>query len=157
MEVERIAAIAIDCGLKIHQRVGPGLLESAYEIVLAHALEQRGLSVERQRLVPVRIDGLVIESGFRADIVVADAVVIEVKSIERLAAVHAKQVLTHLRFLGLPLGLLMNFDEFRRRNLQGRSPTHRQRPQSDRLAVTDPSLLTRAPAFAPFANLRAFA
>ncbi|WP_010184046.1 GxxExxY protein [Sphingomonas sp. PAMC 26605] len=109
MEVERIAAIAIDCGLKIHQRVGPGLLESAYEIVLAHALEQRGLSVERQRLVPVRIDGLVIESGFRADIVVEDAVVIEVKSIERLAAVHAKQVLTYLRFLGLPLGLLMNF------------------------------------------------
>jgi GxxExxY protein len=109
MEVERLASIAIDCGVKLHQRIGPGLLESAYEIVLAHALEERGLFVERQKLIPVTIDGVFIESGFRADILVEHSLLIELKSIDRLAPVHAKQVLTYLRFLDLRLGLLMNF------------------------------------------------
>lgn len=109
MDIERIASIAIDCGLKIHQRVGPGLLESAYEIVLAHALQQRGLAVQRQLLVPIEFDGLVIDNGFRADILVENILLIEVKAIERLLPVHTKQVLTYLRFLELPLGLLMNF------------------------------------------------
>ena len=109
MDVEHIASIAVDCGFKLHQRVGPGLLESAYEIVLAHALEQRGLTVERQKVVPIVIDGIVIENGFRADLLVERALLIELKSIDRLSSVHAKQVLTYLRFLELPLGLLMNF------------------------------------------------
>ena len=109
MDVEHIASIAVDCGFKLHQRVGPGLLESAYEIVLAHALEQRGLTVERQKIVSIVIDGIVIENGFRADLLVENALLIELKSIDRLSSVHAKQVLTYLRFLDLPLGLLMNF------------------------------------------------
>jgi GxxExxY protein len=109
MDVERIAAIAVDCGLNIHRRIGPGLLESAYEIVLAHALERRGLAVARQQLISIRIDDLVIDAGFRADLIVEGVLLIELKSIDRLAPVHGKQVLTYLRFLELPVGLLMNF------------------------------------------------
>ncbi len=109
MDVEAVAAIAVDCGLALHRRIGPGLLESAYEVILAHALERRGLSVERQRMVAIHIDGLVINAGFRADLIVEGRLLIELKSIDQLAPVHAKQVLTYLRFLELPVGLLMNF------------------------------------------------
>lgn len=109
MDVEAVATIAIDCGLKIHQQLGPGLLESAYEAVLAHSLEQRGLRVERQKLIPITFEGLTIEGGFRADILVEKKLLIELKSIDRLMPVHGKQVLTYLRFLELPVGLLMNF------------------------------------------------
>jgi GxxExxY protein len=109
MDVEAVAAIAVDCGLALHRRVGPGLLESAYEIILAHALERRGLSVERQKMIAIHIDGLVINAGFRADLIVEGQLLIELKSIDQLAPVHAKQVLTYLRFLELPVGLLMNF------------------------------------------------
>ena len=77
MEVEKIAAIAVDCGLKIHQQLGPGMLESAYESVLAHVLERRGLAVEQQKLVPIQFDGLVVEGGFRADLVVEGRLLIE--------------------------------------------------------------------------------
>lgn len=108
-DVETIASIAVDCGLKLHQRVGPGLLETAYEKVLARMLEARGLSVETQKLIPVKIDDLVVEQGFRADLIVQGRLLIEVKSVSRLEPVHTKQVLTYLRFLGIPLGLLMNF------------------------------------------------
>jgi GxxExxY protein len=109
MDVEEVATIAIECGLRIHRTLGPGLLESAYEAVLAHALEQRGLFVERQRLVPISFEGLVVEGGFRADLLIENCLLIELKSIDRLAPVHKKQVLTYLRFLDLRLGLLMNF------------------------------------------------
>lgn len=109
MDVEEAASIAIDCGLQIHRRLGPGLLESAYEAVLVHVLERRGLTVERQKLVAIRYDELVVEAGFRADLVVEDVLLIELKSVERLAPVHGKQVLTYLRLLDLRLGLLMNF------------------------------------------------
>jgi GxxExxY protein len=115
VEIEELAAVAVDCGLKVHQTLGPGLLESAYEKVLAHRLGQRGLNVQTQVAVPIVVDGVIIDPGFRADIVVEGRLLIEVKSLERLAAVHGKQVLTYLRFMDLPLGLLMNFsgDTFR--------------------------------------------
>lgn len=109
MEVEALATIAVDCGFKIHERLGPGLLESVYEAVLAHRLELCGLAVERQRPVSIRIDDLMFDEGFRADIVVEGKLLIELKSVERTAPVHAKQVLTYLRLMDLPLGLLMNF------------------------------------------------
>lgn len=109
MDIERVAATAVDCGLRIHRELGPGLLESAYEAVLAHALQQRGLAVERQKLIPISFEGLIVEGGFRADLLVEGALLIELKSIERLAPIHGKQVLTYLRFLDLSLGLLMNF------------------------------------------------
>lgn len=108
-DIEALASIAVDCGLKLHQRLGPGLLESAYEKVLAHMLMELGLRVETQKLVPITVDGLCIENGFRADILVEGQLLIEVKSVDRFEPVHAKQVLTYLRLLDMPLGLLMNF------------------------------------------------
>ena len=109
MDVEDVATIAIDCGLKVHRGLGPGLLESAYEAVLARVIEQRGLSVERQVIVPIRFEDLVIVEGFRADLVVEGKLLIELKSVERFAPVHGKQVLTYLRLTNLRVGLLMNF------------------------------------------------
>ena len=99
----------MDCGFHIHKELGPGLLESVYETVLTAALLERGLSVERQRPVPINFRGIVLNEGFRADILVENSLIIEVKSVERNAPVHAKQLLTYLRLLQQPLGLLMNF------------------------------------------------
>lgn len=108
-DLEDLARIAIDCGLKVHQALGPGLLESAYEACLAYSLADRGLSVERQKPIPIRFNGTVIEVGFRADLLVEGKLLIELKSTEGHAPVHAKQVLTYLRLMDMPLGLLMNF------------------------------------------------
>jgi GxxExxY protein len=108
-DVERLASIAVDCGFKIHQGLGPGLLESVYEAVLAQSLARHGLFVERQKPIPIRFDGLIIEEGFRADLLVEGRLLIELKCSERFAPVHAKQLLTYLRLMDLPLGLLMNF------------------------------------------------
>lgn len=109
MEIEELATVAVDCGFKLHQRLGPGLLESVYEAVLAESLARRGVAVERQKPVPILIDGIAFEEGFRADLLLDGRLLIELKSTERIAPVHGKQVLTYLRLLGLPLGLLMNF------------------------------------------------
>ncbi len=99
----------VDAAFHIHQGLGPGLLESVYEAVLAHELQKRGLRVERQKSVPVAWDGLVIDDGFRADLIVERSVVVELKSVENLAPVHAKQLLTYLRLLDFRVGLLLNF------------------------------------------------
>ena len=109
MEIEALATIAVDCGFKLHQRLGPGLLESVYEAVLADSLARRGVAVERQKAVPILFDGITINEGFRADLLLEGALLIELKSVERIVPVHGKQVLTYLRLLDLPLGLLMNF------------------------------------------------
>lgn len=113
--IEEIAAIAVDCGFHIHKELGPGLLESVYEIVLADALRHQGLSVQQQLPVPITFRGLAFSDAFRADLVVEGALIIEIKSVERNAPVHAKQLLTYLRLMKQPLGLLMNFgcDTFR--------------------------------------------
>jgi len=108
-EIEVLARDAIDCGLRIHKQLGPGLLESVYEVVLAAELADRRYSVERQKPVPIRFNKLVIADAFRADLIVANRLIIEVKSVERSAPVHAKQLLTYLRLMEQPLGLLMNF------------------------------------------------
>ncbi|MEQ9663760.1 MAG: GxxExxY protein [Parasphingopyxis sp.] len=107
--VEELARVAVDAGFHIHKELGPALLESVYEAVLAFALEERGLKIDRQKPVGIHFKGLAIQEGFRADILVEDRLLIELKSVERLQAVHGKQVLTYLRLLDLPLGLLMNF------------------------------------------------
>ncbi|WP_374614716.1 GxxExxY protein [Sphingorhabdus sp.] len=109
MDVEELSAIAVDCGLQVHRDLGPGMLESAYETVLAHLLAKRGLNVERQKAVPIAYDGLIIDQGFRADIVIENKLLIELKAVERLSPVHARQVMTYLKFMNLPVGLLMNF------------------------------------------------
>jgi GxxExxY protein len=99
----------IDAAYFIHTRLGPGLLESVYEVLLARELEKRGLHVARQVPVPIEFDGVRFEEGFRADLILENALVIEVKSVENLAPVHGKQVLTYLRLLNFRLGLLLNF------------------------------------------------
>lgn len=109
MDVEELSAIAVDCGLQVHRDLGPGMLESAFEAVLAHLLAKRGLNVERQKVIPIAYDGLVIDQGFRADIVIENKLLIELKAVERLSPVHARQVTTYLKFMNLPVGLLMNF------------------------------------------------
>lgn len=108
-KIEQLASVAVDCGFQIHKELGPGLLESVYEVVLAGALAEQGLKVTRQAPVPISFRGLSFADAFRADIVVEDLLVIEVKSVERNAPVHAKQLLTYLRLMQQPLGLLMNF------------------------------------------------
>ena len=107
--LEELAAVAVDCGFHIHKELGPGLLESVYETVLAEALRREGLFVEQQLPVPIRFRGMTFSDAFRADIVVEQSLIVEVKSVERNAPVHAKQLLTYLRLMKQPLGLLMNF------------------------------------------------
>ncbi len=109
MNVEQLSAIAVDCGLTVHKDLGPGMLESAYEAVLAHLLTKKGLFVERQKIIPITYNGLIIEQGFRADLIIENRLLIELKTIERLLPIHARQVRTYLKFTGLTVGLLMNF------------------------------------------------
>ncbi|MFM9852800.1 MAG: GxxExxY protein [Sphingomonadaceae bacterium] len=109
VDVEALASIAVDCGYHLHKDVGPGLFESVYEIVLAERLTKRGLVVERQKQIAFQIDDIEFSDGFRADLLINGRLLIELKSVESLAPIHTKQVVTYLRLMNLPLGLLMNF------------------------------------------------
>jgi iron complex transport system substrate-binding protein len=109
MELNDITAIIVDCAYQIHRDVGPGLFESVYELVLADALESNGLQVMRQVPVPIHYAGKIFDEGFRADLIVNGSVIVEIKSIEKLASVHKKQLLTYLKLSGLSVGLLINF------------------------------------------------
>jgi len=104
-----IARTIVDAAYKVHRAIGPGLLESVYEAVLAHEIEKKGLAVERQKAIPIRYDRLAFEEGFRADLVVGAAVIVELKSVEKISPVHKKQLLTYLRLADKRLGLLINF------------------------------------------------
>ena len=104
-----IAKVIVDACFKIHTILGPGLLESVYEAVLTYELEKRGLRVVRQLSLPVVYETVKLDEGFRADLVVEDMVIVELKSVETLAPVHKKQLLTYLRLSGCKLGLLINF------------------------------------------------
>ena len=107
--IERIAADVVDASIGIHRGLGPGLLETVYEQVLAGDLERRGHKVDWQKAIDIQYDGLQFPSAFRLDLLVDDAVIVEIKSVERLAAIHAKQLLTYLRLTDKRLGLLLNF------------------------------------------------
>ena len=109
MTHNEISAIVLDTAIDIHRRLGPGLLESVYQAVLAYELTRRGLRVEREVPIPVVWDDMRIELGFRADLIVEGLVLLELKSVEALARVHKKQVLTYLHLTNLQLGLLLNF------------------------------------------------
>ncbi|HEY6504643.1 MAG TPA: GxxExxY protein, partial [Chitinophagaceae bacterium] len=112
MTENEIAKIVLDVAFKIHKELGPGLFESVYEAVMEHELvNEYKLDVQRQRPIPVVWKGVKLELGFRADLIVGNKVIVELKSIEALAPVHPKQVLTHLRLTGIKLGLLINFNE----------------------------------------------
>jgi GxxExxY protein len=110
-DVETYAREAVDCGLRLHKRLGPGLFESVYETLLASMLEERGMRVERQKMISATIEGILLHNAFKIDLLVEGILMIELKSVERALPVHAKQVLTYLRLMDLPLGLLMNFGE----------------------------------------------
>ena len=99
----------IGAAIEVHKALGPGLLESVYEVVLAEELKTLGLAVERQKPIPIRYKQLVFDEGFRADIIVENLLIIELKSVESLHRVHAKQVLTYLKLLDFRLGFLINF------------------------------------------------
>lgn len=111
MGLEGAARIAVDCGFQLHRELGPGLLESVYEILLAESLKERGLAVRRQMPVPIRFKGVVVDNAVRIDLLVENRLVIELKSTERDSALYPKQLLTYLRLMDLPLGLLMNFGQ----------------------------------------------
>jgi GxxExxY protein len=110
MSENEISAIAVDVCYKIHVKLGPGLLESVYEAILYYELTKKGLNVERQKPLPVIWDGINLDIGFRADLIVENKVILEIKSIEQLTGIHAKQVLTYLKITKMKLGLLINFN-----------------------------------------------
>lgn len=106
---ERLSALVVDAAFHIHEELGPGLLESVYASVLTRALIRRGLMVEREKIVVFEFDGMQFNDGLRIDLLVNDVLVVELKSVEAFAPVHFKQLLTYLRLMHLPLGLLINF------------------------------------------------
>ena len=111
MNENEISKIIVDCCFKVHTQLGPGLLESVYEEVLSFEIISRGLKIERQKGIPVIYNDIKMELGFRADIIVESKIIIELKSIEAIAPVHSKQLLTYLKLTGIKLGLLINFNE----------------------------------------------
>ena len=111
MKENEIGSIIVDSAVDLHRNLGPGLLETVYEVTLARALERRGLVVQRQVSVPIEYQGETFSEGFRADLIVGKLVIVELKSIERVTPAHKKQLLTYLRLTGLKLGYLLNFGE----------------------------------------------
>jgi iron complex transport system substrate-binding protein len=109
LEAERLAGLAVDAAYHLHRDLGPGLLESVYETLLATKLERRGIKVVRQKPIDIEYEGTRFRNAFAADLLLNDKLLIELKSVERTAPVHVKQLLTYLRLMDLPLGLLLNF------------------------------------------------
>ncbi|HEX8216919.1 MAG TPA: GxxExxY protein [Allosphingosinicella sp.] len=108
-DIDEITGDVLDVALRLHRELGPGLLESVYEVLLARRLEALGYRVERQKLISAEFEGVLFEAAFRADLLIDERLVVEIKSVDRLTPVHAKQVLTYLRLIKQPVGLLMNF------------------------------------------------
>jgi GxxExxY protein len=108
--IDEIAAIVVDSSFKVHQELGPGLLENAYKACLAHELTKRGLVVEKQKAQPVLYDGITIDVGYRMDLLVNDCVVIELKAVEQIIPIHQAQLMTYLKLSKKSLGFLINFN-----------------------------------------------
>jgi GxxExxY protein len=111
MTENEISKIILDSAIAVHKELGPGLLETVYEIVLAYELRQRGFSVERQVPIAIRYKEMTFDEAFRADIIVDKKVIVELKSVEQISEAHKKQVQTYLRLTGCKLGFLLNFGE----------------------------------------------
>ena len=116
MNENEIAKQILEAAFVVRTKLGPGLLESVYEVVLAHELRKQGLLVERQKPMPITYDGVRFDEAYRADLLVDSRVIVELKSVETTAPLHAKQVLTQLRMSGLKLGLLINFGQAHLKN-----------------------------------------
>lgn len=110
MTENEISAIVVDVCYKMHVKLGPGLLESVYEAILFYELTKKGLFVERQKILPVIWDDIKLDIGFRADLIIENKLTLEIKSIEKITEVHAKQVMTYLKITNIKLGLLINFN-----------------------------------------------
>lgn len=106
-----ISSVVIGSAIEVHKHFGPGLLESVYEEALCYLLLKEGMQIERQKQVPVYFDNLEMGIGFRADIIVENCIIVELKSVETILPVHAKQLMTYLRLSKMKLGLLINFNE----------------------------------------------
>jgi GxxExxY protein len=111
MTENEIGTIIVNAAIAVHRQLGPGLLESVYEIVLAYELQQHGLRVNRQMPIPIRYQDMTFDEAFRADLLVAEKVIVELKSVEQVSEAHKKQVQTYLRLSGCKLGFLLNFGE----------------------------------------------
>jgi GxxExxY protein len=111
MTENEIGTIIVDAAVAVHRELGPGLLESVYEVILSYEMGQRGLSAKRQVPIPIRYKEMVFEEAFRADLMVEEKVIIELKSVEQVSQAHKKQLLTYLRLTGCKLGFLLNFGE----------------------------------------------
>jgi len=109
-EADKLARTTVDAALKVHRLLGPGLLESTYEHCLAHELASRGLRARRQVALPIMYEGLPLDAGYRIDMLVEEAIVVEIKAVEALTRLHEAQILTYLKLSGRQLGLLMNFN-----------------------------------------------
>jgi iron complex transport system substrate-binding protein len=144
LEAEEISVEIVDCAYHLHRDLGPGLLESVYEVLLARALASRGLRVERQKTIGVDFRGVHFDEGFRVDLLVEGCVVVELKSVERLTPVHAKQVLTYLRLMDLSIGLLINFGSATFREGIKRIVSGRPNFASSRLRVNQAEDITRS-------------
>lgn len=111
MTENEIGTIVVDSAITVHRELGPGLLESVYRVVLEYELKQRGLNVEHENPIPIIYKGIIFEEGFRADLVIENKVIVELKSVEHVSAAHKKQIQTYLRLTGCKLGYLLNFGE----------------------------------------------
>jgi len=111
MTEDEISKVILDSAIALHRELGPGLLESVYEVVLTHELKLRGLRVSRQVPIQIRYKGMTFDEAFRADLVVEEKVIVELKSVEQVSEAHKKQVQTYLRLTGCKLGFLLNFGE----------------------------------------------
>lgn len=109
-DIDQTAKTVVDAGFRVHSTLGPGLLESAYELCLAHELSKRGIQVQRQVTIPLVYDGTELDAGYRLDLVANDSVIIEVKSVEVLLPIHQAQLLTYLKLSRIRVGFLMNFN-----------------------------------------------
>jgi len=110
-EIERVATLAVDAAFAVHSELGPGLLESAYQACFVHELGLRGVAYQKELPIPLNYRGVHIEVGFRADVVIEQKLLIELKAVEQLLPIHKAQVITYLKLTHLPLGILINFNE----------------------------------------------
>ena len=116
MELNNISGAVVDAAIRVHSALGPGLLESAYEACLKYELEKRGLNVKQQVALPVVYRGMKIDLGYRLDLLVEDAIIVELKAVEKLTPLHEAQLLSYLKLSGKKIGLLINFNVTRLRD-----------------------------------------
>ncbi len=110
MELNELSEKIIGCAIKVHRTLGPGLLESAYEVCLVHELRKAGLKVERQVSLPIIYEGIQLDAGYQLDVIVEDKIILELKAVENLLPIHEAQLLTYLKLANKKLGLLINFN-----------------------------------------------